>query len=82
MEWLFAITAAAALWVFLGSAGSIYWWTSSFDLEAGDAIAMVALGVAFGPFTWILGRYIHGKPGERVIMKKRSSPESERVTTI
>lgn len=48
------------LWFVFGVAGFIYWWTTEHDLN-GYIIFSILIGIFLGPFTWIIGYFIHGR---------------------
>lgn len=56
------------IWWLVGVVGFIYWWTSDYDLAISNLIFSFLVGFA-GPFTWIAGYFIKGRP--LVIMKAR-----------
>ena len=61
------------LWWLSGSFSFIYWWTKEFDLETGDIMKAVAMGL-LGPLAFPAGWLIHGgdKGREgRVLIRKR-----------
>lgn len=61
------------LWYFIGAASFIYWWTKSYDFSLFGEEAACCLVTAFGgPFAFIVGWTIHGKPIKgKILFKKR-----------
>jgi len=53
------ILALVAIWIILGCCGFHYWWTKQFSFENEDMLTMFFVGVILGPFSWIVGKYIH-----------------------
>ena len=54
-----------------GISGFIYWWTTDYDLDLIKFLFSFYLGLA-GPFTWLAGWCIHGKPiSKTIIIKKK-----------
>ena len=47
------------LWLAIGSAGFIFWWTKDWDLKFEDLLFSVVVGV-IGPFSFFCGWIIHG----------------------
>lgn len=62
-------------WVLSGSASFVYWWTTENDLTVSDILGSLGIGLLIGPFAYVAGWLIHGKPSENskpfVVMKKR-----------
>lgn len=67
---LFYIIALLLLWYVVGIAGYVYWWTSEFNLDLGDALFGLVIG-ALGIFTWPIGWAVHSKSSARILMKHR-----------
>jgi hypothetical protein len=44
------------LWVAVGAAGLLYWWTTEFDFTlSGMSLFLVVYGAFLGPFSWFVG---------------------------
>ncbi|PCI27762.1 hypothetical protein COB55_05135 [Candidatus Wolfebacteria bacterium] len=56
------------LWYGIGIWGFIYWWTTELDFT-NDEYGICLLVGMLGPFTWIMGYFVHKK--DKVIFKKR-----------
>lgn len=68
------LTLIIVSWVLSGSASFVYWWTTEFDLTVSDILGSLAIGFLMGPFAYVAGWLIHGKPSGNskpfVVMKK------------
>lgn len=61
------------LWVVVGVASFIYWWTLDHDLTVSTTPLMI-IGALAGPISFLIGWFIHGPSPhvrDRVLMKKR-----------
>jgi hypothetical protein len=58
------------LWLVSGISGFIYWWTEEFDFTS-EELSEACLVSILGPFSWFVGRSIHGKGSAKVYIKKR-----------
>lgn len=52
--------AAILLWWVIGSAGFFYWWTTDFTVGIDGFLLGIMAGI-LGPFSWLVGRCIHGR---------------------
>lgn len=65
MIWMFLIVC---VWFIIGSIGFVYWWTTEYNFTKDQIPLCFGAGI-MGPFSWILGYFIHGE--QKVIFKKR-----------
>ena len=62
-------------WFSTGMAGFAFWWTTHYDLTTGE-IPLLTLTGLVGPFSWVIGYFIHGtRDHTAVLMKKRHNAE-------
>ena len=67
------IVLYVVLWVAIGMASFIYWWTRDLDFTSGE-IPLAIAAACFGPLCWIMGWSLHGKafrPNGSAIIKRR-----------
>ena len=60
-------------WIVIGIGGFVFWWTKDFDFTTHDIFFGISTGVALGPFSWIIGFFIHGNSiTQKTLFKKRT----------
>lgn len=67
------------LWYLIGLGGFLFWFSKDWDIKL-DALLLGMVCAVVGPFTWILGWFIHGEPlklADIVLIKKRKSTLSD-----
>lgn len=69
METLLIIIGIIA-WLISGYKSFVYWWTSEFDFTNEDIFPALCTSI-FGPFSYILGYFIHMERPRKIIKKKR-----------
>jgi hypothetical protein len=47
-------------WFILGTSGFFYWWSHEWSTNNFPIGIMILEGLVLGPFTWIVGAFIHG----------------------
>ena len=60
-------------WYICGGVGFIFWWSKDHDATTTEIPMILILGI-LGPFTFILGWFVHGetfKSPPKVLFKKR-----------
>lgn len=60
----------AVLWYLSGTASFVFWWTKTYDFEAGELFVAAFAGVV-GPIAFLVGWSIHGER-QRVLVRKRA----------
>lgn len=55
------------LWLIIGAAGFVFWWTREFDLTLEMAVFGVFASL-IGPLAWVLGYFIHSGPKDDIIL--------------
>ena len=57
------------LWWACGVGGFVFWWTGEHDLTTQDLGFAILVGAVLGPFTWLMGWFIHGTG--RILLRAR-----------
>lgn len=74
--YIILVIAIVLVWWGIGIASFIYWWTKDFDFTTFETWVCLAAG-CFGPFTFLIGRSIHGDkkelPEGKFILKRQKT---------
>lgn len=64
------IVTLYVIWYVVGVASFVYWWTKDHDLQLGEVIVAMFVGL-IGPIAFLAGSYIHGGSEGITIIKQR-----------